>query len=298
MDDSHRATPAARRRLPPWLKKKLVCGAADGVRDLLADLRLETVCRSAHCPNAGECYGKGRATFLLMGPNCTRRCTFCAVEKEPPAPLDPDEPGRVAEACRRLELRHAVVTSVTRDDLPDGGANHFAETVRAVRGAQGCSVEVLTPDFRGDADAIEAVAAAEPEIFNHNIETVPRLYPRVRPEADFEQSLALLALLGDRRPEQITKSGLMLGLGETRGEIREALRALREAGCRIVTIGQYLAPSQRHHPVVEYVEPAVFEEIGAEALAMGFDSAPAGPFVRSSYNAEEVFAALRGDGDG
>ena len=287
---------ADRKRLPPWLRKTVPCSGSEPVRDILRGLDLCTVCASARCPNQAECYGRGRATFLIMGPHCSRSCRFCAVSKKPPAALDPDEPRRVAEAVARLELKHAVVTSVTRDDLPGGGAAHFAETVRATRGAHPCTVEVLTPDFNGDEAAIAAVAEAGPDIFNHNVETAPRLYPAVRPEADYQQSLELLRFLRRRFPGLPTKSGLMLGLGETRAELRQAFRDLAATGCRILTLGQYLAPSPKHFPVARYVPPDEFDDLGEEARAAGFAFVAAAPFVRSSYNAEEVFAALKGAG--
>jgi lipoic acid synthetase len=286
-----------RRRLPPWLKKRVPAhGSGAAVRELLADLQLNTVCRSAHCPNAGECFGKGRATFLLMGPHCTRRCTFCAVSREGAHPLDPEEPARVAEAVARLELRHAVVTSVTRDDLPDGGAAHFAATVRAIRARHDCTLEVLTPDFGGDEAAIAAVAESGPEIFNHNVETVPRLYPAVRPDAEYGRSLALLAFLARRYPDLATKSGIMAGLGETREELRAVCADLHRAGVRILTIGQYLAPSPQHHPVAEFVPPEDFAALGRAARELGVPVVAAAPFVRSSYNAEDALAALRAGG--
>lgn len=283
--------PPARRRLPPWLRKRIPCGTGGTVRTLLEDLRLNTVCRSARCPNATECFGKNRATFLIMGPHCTRRCTFCAVAQEAPVPLDPTEPERVAEAVTRLELRHAVITSVTRDDLADGGAGHFAATITAIRHRHPCTIEVLTPDFQGQEDAVATVVAAGPDIFNHNIETVPRLYPTVRPEADYARSLALFDRLSRTAPGLLTKSGLMLGLGEADDEVRSVLADLREAGCQILTLGQYLAPTTRHHPVAAYIEPERFAAWKTEAEALGFRHVAAAPFVRSSYNAEEVLAA-------
>ena len=282
------------RRFPPWIRKR--AGAGDEgarVRALLADLRLATVCSSAHCPNLCECYGRGTATFLLLGSTCTRGCRFCAIRRADPGPPREDEPEAVAEAAERLGLKHVVVTSVTRDDLADGGAGHFARTIRAVRARlPQAAVEVLTPDFQGSEEAIETVLDAGPNVFNHNVETVPRLYPVVRPEADYERSLGVLRYAARRAATKDlktwTKSGLMVGLGETDEEIRAVLWDLRGAGCEIVTIGQYLAPSASHARVERFVEPERFAEWEREARAMGFCAAAAGPFVRSSYRAEHV----------
>lgn len=280
--------PLAPGRMPPWLRKRVSWEQGSEVRATLDDLRLETVCRGAQCPNIGECYGKGRATFLIMGPNCTRSCAFCAISHEGPAPLDADEPARVAEAVCRLNLCHAVVTSVTRDDLPDGGSAHFAATIRAIRARHACTIEVLTPDFQGDEKALATVADAAPDVFNHNIETVPRLYATVRPQADYQQSLAVLAWVAKRYPAIRTKSGMMVGLGETEAEVLASLRDLREAGVQSVTIGQYLCPKQsENHPVVEYVHPDQFAVYRDAALALGFAAVASSPFVRSSYNAYE-----------
>ena len=287
-------------RFPTWLRKRVPTGPeAAGVRRLLADLGLATVCSGARCPNLPECYARGTATFLVLGRRCTRSCRFCAIEKGPPEPLREDEPQAVAEAAARLGLRHVVITSVTRDDLADGGAGHFARTIRAVRARLPQTViEVLTPDFQGREESVAAVLEARPDIFNHNIETVPRLYPTVRPEADYRRSLAVLACaaagLSGRAPTGIcTKSGLMVGLGETDEEVRSAMRDLREARCDILTIGQYLAPSREHAPVVRFVEPAEFAAWESEARGLGFAAVAAGPFVRSSYQAESVFQRRR-----
>ncbi|MBE3099783.1 MAG: lipoyl synthase [Planctomycetes bacterium] len=285
-------------QFPPWLRKRVPArGEAAEVRRLLAELGLATVCAGAHCPNLPECYARGTATFLILGDSCTRRCRFCAIEKRPPGPLRQDEPEAVAEAAARLHLRHVVITSVTRDDLPDGGAGHFARTIRAVRERLPAAViEVLTPDFKGDTAAIDAVLDARPHVFNHNIETVPRLYPTVRPEADYRRSLAVLAHAKARArdahvpPALYTKSGLMMGLGETGDEVRSCLADLRAAGCDMLTLGQYLAPSAAHHAVARFVEPAEFAAWETEARALGFAAVAAGPFVRSSYQAESVFA--------
>jgi lipoic acid synthetase len=293
--------PATKRanRFPPWLRKRIPTGEeAARVRAMLAELGLATVCSGAHCPNLPECYARGTATFLILGATCTRSCRFCAIEKAAPGPPRDDEPQAVAEACARLALKHVVITSVTRDDLADGGAGHFARTIRAVRERLPKTIiEVLTPDFQGCTDAIDAVLDARPDIFNHNVETVPRLYPTVRPEADYRRSLDVLAYAkrmgarhGVRLPQAIyTKSGLMVGLGETADEVRAVLGDLRAAGCDILTIGQYLAPSAAHLAVARFVEPAEFAAWEAEARALGFAAVASGPFVRSSYQAESVF---------
>jgi lipoic acid synthetase len=302
-DETKMATKAS--RFPPWLRKRIPAGGeAAEVRRLLAELGLATVCSGAHCPNLPECYARGTATFLILGNSCTRSCRFCAIEKRPPGALREDEPQAVAEAAARLKLRHVVITSVTRDDLADGGAGHFARTIRAVRDRlPQIVIEVLTPDFQGSRACVATVLAAGPDIFNHNIETVPRLYATVRPEADYRRSLDVLAYsVGARHASPLqgqgnriyTKSGLMLGLGETADEIRACLADLRGAGCDIVTIGQYLAPSASHHPVARFVDPAEFAAWEAEARALGFAAVASGPFVRSSYQAESVFANREG----
>ncbi len=281
-------------RFPPWLTKRIPAGdGAARVRQLLAELGLVTVCSGAHCPNQVECYARGTATFMILGDRCTRSCRFCAVTKGDAGSLRDDEPRTVAEACARLGLRHVVITSVTRDDLPDGGAGHFARTIGAVRERlPQAIVEVLVPDFRGATAVVDTVLAAAPDIFNHNVETVPRLYAEVRPEADYRRSLEVLAYarraaLQGRR--LYTKSGLMVGLGETDEEIAAVLRDLRAAGCDLLTIGQYLAPSVAHLPVARFVEPERFAAWEIEARSLGFAAASAGPFVRSSYQAESVF---------
>jgi lipoic acid synthetase len=281
-------------RKPDWLKRRLPTGEAfNQVRELIAAGRLHTVCQEAKCPNIWECYSHGTATFLIMGERCTRDCRFCSVEPGRPEPLDPDEPARVAEAVERMGLNYAVVTSVTRDDLPDGGAAHFAATIGAIRRrVPGAQIEILVPDFQGDAAALAAVLAARPNVFNHNLETVPRLYPLVRPQADYRRSLELLRRSGALAPSIPTKSGLMLGLGENPEELRQTLLDLREAGCRILTLGQYLQPSAAHLPVEAYVPPDDFENWRAAALEMGFSEVASAPFVRSSYHAKESFRAL------
>ncbi len=279
-------------RMPEWLKRPVAApGRQAKVRATLGELRLNTVCREARCPNQGECYAAGTATFLIMGDACTRGCRFCAVDTRPPAPLDPDEPRRVAEAARRMGLRHVVVTTVTRDDLADGGAAHFVAVIGELRQAMpDAAVEVLTSDFAGNERAIDDVAAARPDVFNHNVETVPRLYPEVRPGAVYARSLGLLRRVKDTQPDLPTKSGLMLGLGETAEEVVGAMRDLRGVGCDMLTLGQYLRPSKRHLPVAEFVEPRVFEQLEAEALALGFAAVASAPFVRSSYHAGELAA--------
>jgi lipoic acid synthetase len=287
-------TVEGRRKFPPWLKRRIQTGGhADRVRELLRELELATVCQNARCPNLGECFGSQTATFLIMGSVCTRNCRFCAIAGGAPGPLDPGEPQRVAEAARRLELKHVVVTSVTRDDLPDGGASHFVATVREIRGACAATVEILTPDFGGAEGPILEAAACRPDIFNHNVETVPRLYAEVRPLADYGRSLDLLRLVKEHFPDILTKSGFMVGLGETAEEVGTLLADLREAGCDIVTIGQYLQPSPEHLPVERYVHPDEFEEYGKLARGMGFRGVASGPYVRSSYNARRILETIR-----
>jgi lipoic acid synthetase len=260
----------------------------------LERLQLATVCQSAHCPNQGECFDRGSATFMILGTRCTRRCRFCAVDKGIPHAPDAREPKRVARAVQQLGLTHAVITSVTRDDLPDGGAAQFAGTIQQIRQqCPGVSVEVLVPDFNGAIPALDTVCAARPDVFNHNLETVPRLYAKVRPLADYRRSLGILSTAAGRG--LMAKSGLMLGLGETKNEIKKTLMDLKYAGCMLLTLGQYLAPSQDHVPVARYVPPQEFEMWAEIARGMGFTSVAAGPLVRSSYRAEEMMDASRGD---
>ena len=280
----------ATRRLPAWLRRPLARpGAYAEVEGVLDELNLNTVCASAKCPNRGECFSEGTATFLIMGDACTRGCRFCAVETRPPAPLDVDEPARVADAVRRFGLRHVVITTVTRDDLDDGGAVHFVAVIEAVRrAAPEAAIEVLTSDFGGDLAAVDVVLAARPDVFNHNLETVARLYARVRPGAAYVRSLEVLARVRTTSPDIPSKSGLMLGLGETPDEVAEALGDLHGAGVRMVTLGQYLRPSPSHLPVTEFVDPAVFAELAREAYRLGFTSVASAPFVRSSYHAGEM----------
>ena len=257
---------------------------------MVSELRLNTICTEARCPNIYECWNAGTATFMILGDTCTRRCTFCAVSRARAGiPLDPDEPRNVGEAIRHLGLAHAVITSVNRDDLPDGGAAHFAATIREARRLNPeCRLEVLIPDFCGDDSALRTVLDAGPDVLNHNTETVARLYPRVRPDADYRRSLRLLERAASdraRNPGLLTKSGLMVGLGETRSEILETLRDLARADVDIVTIGQYLSPSRKHLGVEKYYHPEEFEDLRREGLAMGFRFVESGPLVRSSYHA-------------
>ena len=277
---------------PQWLVKRLPSHAESPVQGLLDDLRLATVCRSAKCPNLSECWARKTATLMILGTRCTRDCGFCAVAHGEPEPPDPDEPARVAEAAKRLGLGYVVVTSVTRDDLPDGGAAHFAATVRAIHGSD-ARAEVLVPDFAGDADSVRTVCEAAPEVFGHNLETVPRLYPTVRPGADYARSLAVLesaARFGEA--DAVAKSGLMLGLGETREEVIAVMSDLYGVGCRLLTLGQYLQPGPSRVPVAEYVEPGRFDGYARLARALGFAAVAAGPFVRSSYRAEKLWTAV------
>lgn len=277
------------RRLPSWLKRNLPRGNGNFfTQELLRELRLETVCENARCPNRPECYSRRTATFMILGNVCTRPCGFCSVPKGDPVDLEDDEPDRVAEAAHRLGLRHVVITSVTRDDLPDGGADHFRRCILAVRKRTGAVVEVLTPDFLGDLSAVNRVLEAAPEVFNHNMETVPRLYKKVRGRASYQRSLDVLAHVKRHSPATVTKSGLMLGIGETTEELFEVLADLRDHGCDTLTLGQYLAPTLKHIPVARYVSPAEFDELAARARTLGFHKVVAGPFVRSSYHADEM----------
>lgn len=277
-------------RLPEWLRRPLAhAGEYRAVEGLLDELHLATVCQEAKCPNRGECYAGGTATFLIAGDACTRGCRFCAVETRPPLPLDPYEPVRVAEAVARLALRHAVVTMVTRDDLPDGAAAHVAATVAAIRAAApGVAVEVLVSDFGGDGASIDVAIDARPDVFNHNLETVPRLYAEVRPGASYERSLRVLTRAKEHAPDMSTKSGLMLGLGETHDEVVAVMRDLRAVGCDYLTLGQYLRPSARHLPVAEFVTPDAFAALAREGYQLGFHGVASAPFVRSSYHAAEL----------
>lgn len=283
-----------RRRLPEWLRNKSPLAAETrGVREVLAELNLNTVCSSARCPNRGQCYAEGTATFMILGSVCTRNCRFCAVDKGPVQPPDPGEPERVVTAAARLQLRHVVITSVTRDDLPDGGASQFVKTIKLIKQhLPEVSVEVLTPDFKGNRDAILAVVEAGPDIYNHNLETVPRLYDRIRPEADYRRSLELLKLVKSHEKHLLTKSGVMVGLGETGAEIEAIMDDLLAVNCDILTIGQYLQPTKDHLPVAEYIKPAVFKEWEALAYQKGFRFVTAGPLARSSFQAGRVRTVL------
>ena len=281
---------------PLWLRRKIPDQEAlQKMRGLLQRYGLNTVCESALCPNRGECFHRGTATFLILGRTCTRSCTFCAIpsEERPPAP-DPEEPQRIAQAASELRLTHVVVTSVTRDDLEDGGASHFAKTVRAVKKTESTVVvEVLIPDFQGSFESLKIVADSGPDIINHNLETVPRLYPEVRPQADYRRSLHLLKTVKEIVPKRATKSGLMLGLGEQRNEVLEVMNDLRNISCDLLTLGQYLQPSGRHHPVVRYIPPEEFEELHSAGEKMGFKGVFSAPLVRSSFHAAEVFRNIR-----
>jgi len=274
-------------RKPAWLQKRITPSAHAGMERLLGDLQLHTVCQEACCPNISECFRQRQATFLILGKACTRLCSFCSVTKERPFPPDPDEPERVAAAVTRLGLSHVVITSPTRDDLPDGGAAVYAATVAAIRAASpSVRIELLIPDFQGAFPPLEIVAAARPDIIGHNLETVPRLY-HIREGADYRRSLEVLSALHRFAPEMKTKSGVMVGLGETDGELTALFADLRQAGCSYLSIGQYLAPSRNHFPVQSFVEPARFDRYREEAISLGFAHVESGPYVRSSYHAAE-----------
>jgi lipoyl synthase len=284
---------ARRHERPGWLRVRYrATPELERVQELVNDLELHTVCQSAACPNLGECWSRGTATFMLGGNRCTRSCGFCDVVTARPRPLDPAEPERVADAVRALGLRFAVITAVARDDLEDGGAAHFADTLRAIRErAPGCRVEVLIPDFKGSEDALLRVLDAGPDVLNHNIETVERLQRRVRPQAKYPRSLALLRRAHELRPAIPTKTGIMLGLGESAEEIEQTLRDVVAQDCRLLTIGQYLRPSPKHLAVERWVPPEEFEHWRARALDLGFAEVASGPLVRSSYRAEELARA-------
>lgn len=278
-------------RLPEWIReKKLNLHGLHELKALMREKSLHTVCESLACPNRTECFTRGTATFMILGDICTRSCGFCnSTTGVPYTPPAPGEPRSVAEAAKQLNLRHVVVTSVNRDELPDGGARQFADTIVEIRSALPASkIEVLTPDFRGDRDAIAIVANARPDYYNHNVETVPRLYRHVRPGARFDRSVDLLRYVKELVPDVTTKSGLMVGLGETKDEVVEAMHSLRAANVDIMTIGQYLQPNKRCLPVVDYVRPEVFDELRITGEALGFKAVFSGPFVRSSYMADVV----------
>jgi lipoyl synthase len=283
------------RRLPPWLKRPVPAGGAlSQTARTVANCRVATVCEEARCPNRSECWSHHTVTFMILGRTCTRSCAFCAVSHGQPGPPDADEPQRLAESVATLGARHVVITSVTRDDLPDEGAGQFAASVHEVHRRLPCAaVEVLTPDMHARSECIERICAAGPSVYNHNIETVRRLTPSIRPQADYDRSLDVLRTVRQGHAEILTKSGLLLGIGEQRSEINEALSDLRGAGCAIVTIGQYLQPTPAHRPVARYWRPEEFDAIGRHARSLGFASVAAGPFVRSSYNAAEAMAAAR-----
>lgn len=278
---------------PQWLTRRLPSGPEyEKVRGLMNRGRLHTVCQEAKCPNIWECFSNQTATFLILGDRCTRNCRFCAVANHPVEPPDPREPARVAAAVRNLSLSYVVITSVTRDDLDDGGAGHFAQTIREIRvGTPDAIIEVLIPDFQGSSEALRIVLEASPDVLNHNIETVPRLYPAVRPGADYKQSLLQLKRVREINVSTPTKSGLMLGLGEEQVEIEHTLMDLIGVGCRMLTLGQYLQPSKNHLAVARYVPPEEFDRWRQTALEMGFTDVASGPFVRSSYHAKELFHA-------
>ncbi len=274
---------------PEWIKVRLPNNPVFfSTKDLVSDLRLHTVCESAQCPNRWECWSSGTATFMIAGERCTRACGFCAVDTAKPLPLEEDEPQRVAEGVKRLGLKHVVITAVARDDVADGGAEHFAQTIKAIRAVDpAIAIEVLVPDFNGKDPAIQCVVDAKPDIFNHNLETVERLTPLVRSRAKYSLSLAVLQRVREMDPEMMTKSGIMLGLGETENELFQSMDDLREVGVRILTLGQYLRPTPDHLPVVEYVRPETFELYGEIARNKGFTFVASAPLVRSSYHAAD-----------
>lgn len=281
------------RRLPQWLKVKMP--GSEGYRQikgLLDEAQLNTVCAEAHCPNIGECWDRGTATFMILGDICTRACAYCAVDTGKPVGLDLQEPVRVADAVERMSLRYAVITSVDRDDLPDGGASIFAQTIRQVRKRMpDTKVEVLIPDFQGDYDALKKVMHASPDTLNHNIETVRRVFGRVRPKGNYDGSLELLARAKEIVPAAVTKSGMMVGLGETWDEIVETMHDLRAVDCDLLTIGQYLRPSKKHVALAKWYTPSEFDELGAIGRSLGFSHVASGPLVRSSYHADEQHAS-------
>lgn len=285
-------------RLPAWFKKRI--HGADVImemKDLIGDLGLNTICESAICPNQGDCFAKRTATFLILGDVCTRNCTFCAVSKGVPRPVEADEPARIAEAVEKMGLRHVVITSVTRDDLPDGGAGHFADVVTMLKKRnEALTVEILVPDFQGSRAALRKVIESRPDVLNHNVETVPRLYPEVRPMANYRRSVELLREAKGLDASLVTKSGVMVGLGETQDELAQVMTDLREAACDLLTLGQYLQPSPAHHDVVRYVPPEEFDEFALTARALGFAGVASSPFVRSSFSAAELFHLAKARG--
>lgn len=287
LEETPEQTP--RRRLPEWLRRQIPeAGGMYATKALIGELRLETICESGKCPNRSECWTRKTATFMVLGETCTRPCGFCSVPRGKPEEVAEDEPERLAEACARLGLKHVVITSVTRDDLPDGGAEHFRRCIVAVRERTGATIEVLVPDFEASHEAIDTVLSASPEVFNHNMETVARLQRHVRRKSQYAVSLEVLRYAKQVRPDIRTKTGLMLGLGETTEEIFETLADLRAIECDLLTMGQYLQPSMRHLPVERYLPPSEFDELGRMARKLGFLEVASGPFVRSSYHADEM----------
>ncbi len=277
------------KRKPPWIRATAPGGeTVSRIKRILREHHLSSVCEEAACPNLGECFNHGTATFMIMGDICTRRCPFCDVAHGSPQPLDPDEPAQLADAVRIMQLRYVVITSVDRDDLRDGGAEHYVHCIRELRRANpDLCIEILVPDFRGrEAVALEAFSQIQPDVFNHNMETIPRLYKQCRPGADYRGSLQLLQRFGEIHPEVATKSGLMLGLGESMEEVVQVMRDLREHGCNMLTLGQYLQPSRDHLPVERFVEPAEFDRLKLIGEEMGFSNVASGPMVRSSYHAD------------
>jgi lipoic acid synthetase len=288
------ATTSRPQRKPEWLRVRVPRSEKYAeLKKLMRGLELHTVCEEAMCPNIGHCWGMGTATFLILGDTCTRSCGFCNIKTGRPAPPDPQEPERVAQAVARMKLKHAVITSVDRDDLPDGGADIFARCIRRIRELRpGCTIEVLIPDFKGSREALALVMEQRPDILNHNVETVPRLYRTVRPQAIYERSLAVLRVAKELREDAVTKTGIMVGLGEEWDEILQVMADLRGVECDILTIGQYLSPSRRHLPVVRYYTPQEFEQLAEEGYSLGFRWVESAPLVRSSYHAEGQAEAL------
>ncbi|MBI4847972.1 MAG: lipoyl synthase [Nitrospirae bacterium] len=279
-------------RHPEWIKVKLT--ETHGTKKILRHHKVSTVCEEARCPNQGKCFSRNTATFMVLGDRCTRNCSFCAVESSSPLPLDPNEPERVADAASALGLKFVVITSVTRDDLPDGGAGQFARTIQAVRKKNpAIKIEVLTPDFRGNVQALKTVLDAQPDVFNHNVETVPRLYSTVRPQAGYLLSIHVLKTAKQLCPGMKTKSGLMLGLGENASEVLSVMRDLRDADCDFLTIGQYLRPRRNNIPVVEYIRPEMFEQYRIKGLEMGFIAVASSPLTRSSMDAGDLFKTIK-----
>jgi lipoic acid synthetase len=289
-------TPPVNAGKPPWLTRRaLTAEVWQQMKSMLDSLSLATICEEAECPNIGECFRQHTATFLILGRTCTRDCRFCAVDHGQPKPVDPEEPQHLVDAVRQLGLRHAVITSVTRDDLPDGGAAHFAACIRAVHSGTSATVEVLVPDFQGEEAALRTVLEARPEVLGHNVEVVPRLYPEIRSRANYERSLHLLQRAKELRPSTYTKSGLMVGMGEQEQEVIDVMRDLCAVACDFLTIGQYLRPSPQHYPVIDYVTPAIFGYYGQVAQDMGFRGVLCGPFVRSSYCASALLDSVQSE---